>query len=849
MKLFCQDSDYDLNTIRLHATFRPLTVPNFALALSLVVSRAVHSDPDATYTSFSNPNYFLDRALNQHDNNNDSAAVNGNKGACFDGGDNSDYSSCGPTPTSPDRAMVLNKLNFAPGDSDNEDADDNSDEFNTAGDRYADANDDSDEDNCVEDYNNAPLVGSLKDCGSSEDGEESSGSGDSEKARRNNDEPARVYFGVGSRSAKRSRGILGYLEMLEQQALGRAATNAEAGKPGLDKGNDREGEEDEHAEPEVMQGGDQPVEEPPVEEKFDMGTEINSPDSNDSGFQASGEKTPALTPQTPSMAQVPPPMEEGQEATKEKQEEEQEVLPEGWQKHEDEDGPYYWHVKSGTIQRDPPPPAPPDGPALCSPRSVSLTSESSSSSVSSVGSVPSTPGSATSSSGTERHLAEFEGHALQYAAKSLQSLSGARGDSRGTPSSEQAVRYAVRSLGWVQVAEEDLTPERSSKAVNRCIVDLSLGRNNTIDAVGRWGDGKDLYMDLDHSSLRLVDPVDNTILNSQPIHSIRVWGVGRDNGRDFAYVARDRGSRLHMCHVFQCEVPARQIASSLRDVCKRIMLERSLHQSAVARLSRPTDLPNLDKIGQPGRGANGERVTLQSIYNNARFPTPMEEPRKVMRCHYLGVHEVNRPTGRDTLNEAIQYLYYRVPPEKWQYVNVAIAPSTITITEHGNPDGMIEECRVRFLSFMGIAVDNVKLCAFIMHTSQNKFQCHVFHAEPSAGPICKTIEAACKLRYQKCLDAHPQTPKGSAQGKSVSEVVTAGVKAGVQGLKVGAAEIKSGAVHLKTGAVQGVMSMFSLLKGRVGSSGNNSNGLTHTSEGGSSAASSEQTHSLLAETS
>ena len=29
-------------------------------------------------------------------------------------------------------------------------------------------------------------------------------------------------------------------------------------------------------------------------------------------------------------------------------------LPQGWEKHEDEAGPYYWHVKSGTIQRDPP---------------------------------------------------------------------------------------------------------------------------------------------------------------------------------------------------------------------------------------------------------------------------------------------------------------------------------------------------------------------------------------------------------------------------------------------------------------------------------------------------------------
>lgn len=43
-------------------------------------------------------------------------------------------------------------------------------------------------------------------------------------------------------------------------------------------------------------------------------------------------------------------------------------------------------------------------------------------------------------------------------------------------------------MGWVEIAEEDLTPERSSKAVNKCIVDLSLGRNDLLDVVGRWGD-------------------------------------------------------------------------------------------------------------------------------------------------------------------------------------------------------------------------------------------------------------------------------------------------------------------------------------------------------------------------
>ena len=56
-----------------------------------------------------------------------------------------------------------------------------------------------------------------------------------------------------------------------------------------------------------------------------------------------------------------------------------------------------------------------------------------------------------------------------------------------------------------------------------------------------------------------------------------------------------------------------------------------------------------------------------------------------------------------------------------------------------------------------------------MHTAQDTFVAHVFHCEPTAGPLCKTIEAACKLRYQKCLDARPQAamvrgPNGHGRG-------------------------------------------------------------------------------------
>ena len=107
------------------------------------------------------------------------------------------------------------------------------------------------------------------------------------------------------------------------------------------------------------------------------------------------------------------------------------------------------------------------------------------------------------------------------------------------------------SLGWCELAEEDLTPENSSKAVNRCIVDLSSREVGEEPAAGVWGGGKQLLLELGEGTLKLVDPGPGTLLNSQPIHAIRVWGVGRDNGKDFAYVSRDKLTRKHMCHVFR----------------------------------------------------------------------------------------------------------------------------------------------------------------------------------------------------------------------------------------------------------------------------------------------------------
>ncbi|KAK7872562.1 hypothetical protein R5R35_013791 [Gryllus longicercus] len=423
-------------------------------------------------------------------------------------------------------------------------------------------------------------------------------------------------------------------------------------------------------------------------------------------------------------------------------------LPAGWERHEDNDGPYYWHIKSGTIQREPP---------LASGVPITLVETRR----------PLVPrdteptlGTVTRSS-TSSALGELDGRRerdrerreeLAYKRRSY--------PARAEPEAkERPIRFAVRSLGWVEIDEFDLTPERSSKAVNKCIVDLSLGRNDLLDVVGRWGDGKDLFMDLEEGALKLIDPENLTVLNTQPIQTIRVWGVGRDNGRDFAYVARDRSTRKHMCHVFRCDIPARTIANTLRDICKKIMIERSLQQN----LAKPVDIGGVGG-GRAGLAArptnlptehrrfhhrNGQALVTQS------FPTPMEEPKKVLRAQYLGSTQVTRAKGVDILNDAIDKMLATVPQEQWRPVSVAVAPSMISICQPGEEGHLLAECRVRYLSFLGIG-RNVKQCGFIVHTAQDQFVAHIFHCEPSSGALCKTVEAACKLRYQKCLDAHPQ---------------------------------------------------------------------------------------------
>jgi hypothetical protein len=183
--------------------------------------------------------------------------------------------------------------------------------------------------------------------------------------------------------------------------------------------------------------------------------------------------------------------------------------------------------------------------------------------------------------------------------------------------------------------------------------------------------------------------------------------------RDFAYVAKDKQTKIYMCHVFRCDsAPAKDVANALRDTCKRILHEKNAQTvkanaaAAAAALTnpaktsnslpkRPNFLQNFDQFNPTIDYANRVNINLKSksisfsnetnrssgstasssdmsnsisettnsnsstLLANNNFLAPMEEPKKTIQCRYLGSLLVNKPTGMSVLNDAIEKIYQK----------------------------------------------------------------------------------------------------------------------------------------------------------------------------------------------
>lgn len=399
------------------------------------------------------------------------------------------------------------------------------------------------------------------------------------------------------------------------------------------------------------------------------------------------------------------------EKTLEKKEEEEPVLPVGWKRCVDEEGEYYWHIRTGRIQRDRPEYT--DG---------------------------NTP---TELSSPADHLKSMESSLINLADKTIKSLSinggGGAGDTVPYNHPEQPIKFSVHSIGWAEMTESDLQDQETScRSINRCIMDLSSGKAN--DGTAWHTEGKELSLEIDGKELCLVDPVSTTVLSVQPIHTIRVWGVGSQNTCDFAYVARDPVTRMHKCHVFRCEVPAKHVANTLKEICSRLAKER---KNKTPSPDKPNDssLHALELIAEKGK------VVL---------PAAMNASSKTKKCHYLGSTQTHKHSGMDVVNAAIDKVYRSTNRDDWLLTNVTVSSADIRVVNIDDEKDIKLDTRLRFLTFFGISAEDVKLMGTIVHTAEDEFVVHVFHCEPSAGALCKVIEAACKLRYQKLLDSMPE---------------------------------------------------------------------------------------------
>uniref|UniRef100_A0A915EA87 WW domain-containing protein n=1 Tax=Ditylenchus dipsaci TaxID=166011 RepID=A0A915EA87_9BILA len=321
-------------------------------------------------------------------------------------------------------------------------------------------------------------------------------------------------------------------------------------------------------------------------------------------------------------------------------------LPAGWEKHEDPSGfSYYWHVDSGTIQRDPPPPKRP-----VIPEEVPLPINVAQQTIPLQIPLPPPP-----------QEPIIEEHAFrQTTTKRRVENQDESSDTETNTDKKTSTRFMVRSLGWLEIPEEELTAERSTRAVNKAILELSSSAHRIPDTE-KWGGGKELILELNDKELTLLDPENMNVVNKHTIQQIRVWGSAK--------------TMLGTLHI--CDSPAKVIANNLKDICKRLMTQR-----------RPASLHNTEFVPE-------KRITKESL-----LLTPIDEPKRNIRCHFIGVTQVPRATGIEVLNEAVDRLVNQVRPDRWVLCDVSIAPSTIVITElNGNK---IAQCRVRYLSFLAL---------------------------------------------------------------------------------------------------------------------------------------------------
>ncbi|XP_043997196.1 amyloid-beta A4 precursor protein-binding family B member 3 isoform X3 [Gambusia affinis] len=400
-------------------------------------------------------------------------------------------------------------------------------------------------------------------------------------------------------------------------------------------------------------------------------------------------------------------------------------LPSGWRTIKDSTGTYYWHVPTGATQWQ--------HPRLTgTPKTLETQFQH-------------------EEEGDQSATKDTEGASEEWSSWQEDYLTDHDPDSKC---------FAVRSLGWLQVEEEDLSPGRSSLAVSNVIQQLShCSSPEQRDRSEAWGEGREMMLVLKKDTLTLLDPLDHTPLHCQPIINIRVWGVGCNNGRDFAFVAGDKDSCVLKCHVFRCNAPAKAIASTLHEMCSKMMSEKALMR--------------------PSRSLTMESISPEDLPRQVEFLEAVRQQVQKFEVQYIGNLPVSRAMGMEVLNRAIESIMNSTDRDDWEPTVIHISDRVLSLWK-GQQDGdePLWECQVRFLTFLGVGHDSHTF-AVIMDAGTQQFECHVFWCEPDAGIISEAVQAACMLQYQKCLVAQTPPPRTKSWRATPSKVKRANSMDGV----------------------------------------------------------------------
>ncbi|NXJ97543.1 APBB3 protein, partial [Corythaixoides concolor] len=372
-------------------------------------------------------------------------------------------------------------------------------------------------------------------------------------------------------------------------------------------------------------------------------------------------------------------------------------LPPGWRKICDSLGTYYWHVPTGTTQWQ-------------HPAHTAI------------------PGGHPEADGEEElqgmHLAKDRPVPHPMASLSRRASLPWQTDDFQHSTEPGSKCFAVRSLGWVEIPEEDLAPGKSSIAVNNCIQQLSNSKGQ--GSAENRGEGQDLVMILKKDTMSLVNPLDHSLIHHQPILNIRVWGVGCNNGRDFAFVASDKDTCVLKCHVFHCNVPAKGIAKALHEMCSKIVAERAVASSG---LPRATTL---------------EPISTEDLPLQVDILEAVRQSMQTYEALYIGSLPVPRAMGMDVLNEAIEKLTRGPGRERWTPSLIRVSDTAMRVHAAQDEEAAhIWECQVRYVTFLGVGRD-AHTFALIVDTGR-RFQCAAFWCEPDAGSISEAVQAACMV--------------------------------------------------------------------------------------------------------